>query len=114
MLNDLRVNISVDARQAIAALGEVPEAIKRRAIGPALNKVGDKARTEMVRAITSQYNIKGADVRARLRVIRATRTEATVILDPFAGSRRGRSLNLIRFLEKKTTLAQAKKYLPTN
>ena len=64
----------------------------------ALNKTGDKARVEMRRAITDEYNLKASEVTGRLRLMRAARGKLSVVLDPFASFRRGRSLNLIHFL----------------
>jgi len=63
----------------------------------ALNKTGDKARVEMRRAITDEYNLKASEVTGQLRLARAARGKLNVVLDPFA-SRRERSLNLIHFL----------------
>jgi hypothetical protein len=70
-----------------------------------------KAKTEMTRAITSEFNIKADEVRARLRIVKAKRMikDWFAELDPFASKKRGRSLNLIRFLEKKVTLAEGKR-----
>ncbi len=80
-----------------------------RAAAMALNKTASKARTEMTRAITSEYNLRASEVRARLRILRARRGRLVAQLDPFAGGRPGRSMNVIRFLERKVTLAEARR-----
>jgi len=64
----------------------------------ALNKVGNKARTEMKRAISQEYNLNAAEVNSRLRLSNATKSNLSVTLDPFASSKKGRALNLIHFL----------------
>lgn len=80
-----------------------------RAASAALNKVGGKGKAEMNRAITDEYNIKRAEVSAKLRLSRASRNDLVVVLDPFAGGKPGRALNLIHFLDKKETVRAARK-----
>jgi hypothetical protein len=75
----------------------------------ALNKIGAKAQTEMKRAISDEYNLSSSEVASRLSVSKASRDNLRVVLDPFASSKRGRSLNLIHFLEKKVTMAEARR-----
>jgi hypothetical protein len=92
-------------------LDRLADDMQKRVIPAALNKVAAKAKTEMTRAITSEYNIQRGDVAGRLRVTRAGRKieQWVATLDPFASRRRGRSLNLIRFVEKKVTLAEGRR-----
>ena len=75
----------------------------------ALNKVGPKARTEMTRAITDEYNIQRSEVVSRLSLKGASVNNLRVVLDPFASGHRGRSMNLIHFLERKVSMAVARK-----
>ena len=63
----------------------------------------------MKRGITSEFNIKANEVAARLSLSKANRNNLAVVLDPFASKRRGRALNLIHFLERKVTMAQARR-----
>jgi hypothetical protein len=85
--------------------------VQQKVVSAALNKVGAKAKTEMTRAITSEFNIKADEVRSTLRISKAKRNIANwvVVLDPFALSRRGRSFNLIRFVERSVTLAEGRR-----
>jgi hypothetical protein len=104
--------IRIDVRGVDAVkkeLDRIRRDLREKALGAALNKVGQKARTEMVRAITSEFAIKAGDVRPRMSLSRATRGNLVVVLDPYASRRRGRSLNLIRFLEKKVSLAEGRR-----
>lgn len=85
--------------------------IGQRAVAAALNKTADKAKTAMVRQITSEYVIKASDVRPRLNVRRASASNLQVVavLEALPGSRRGRSLNVIHFMERSVTLAEARR-----
>lgn len=90
-------------------LDRMRDDLQDRAASAALNKVGAKAQTEMVRAITDEYNIERSEVAPRMSLSKASRTNLMVQLDPFASKRKGRALNLIHFLEKKVTLAEARR-----
>jgi hypothetical protein len=104
--------IKIDVR-GVDSVKKTLERIQRdlrdKALSMALNKAGAKARTEMTRAITSEFAISQADVRPRLSLSKANRGKLVVVLDPYASKRRGRSLNLIRFVEKKVTLAERRR-----
>lgn len=107
----LKISIRYDFKDVQRKLDRLAEDMQKRVIPAALNKVAAKAKTEMTRAITSEYNIQRGDVAGRLRVTRAGRKieQWVATLDPFASRRRGRSLNLIRFVEKKVTLAEGRR-----
>jgi len=83
-----------------------------KAAAMALNKVVDKGRTEMKRAITDEFNIPSAEVNAALRIRRASAKgyNLVAVLEAF-NNRKGRSLNLIHFVERKVTLAEARRRL---
>jgi hypothetical protein len=85
--------------------------LQKRVIPTALNKIIAKGRTEMTRAISSEFKISQSEVRARLRLIRAKKDFAkwAAVLDPFASERRGRSLNLIHFVEKYVSLTEGRR-----
>jgi hypothetical protein len=105
------LTIKTDFQGVQNRLNQISADLQKRVIPAALNKTIAKANTSMVREITSTYNIKAVDVRARLRVIRATKDfkKWKAILDPFAGGKRGRALNVIKFAEKKITLAEGRR-----
>lgn len=105
------LSIKADFKDVKNRLDSLHTKLQGKVVSAALNKVGAKAKTEMTRAITSEFNIKADEVRSNLRLSRASRNLAkwVVVLDPFAASRRGRSFNLIRFLEKKVTLAEGRR-----
>ncbi len=105
------ISIKTDFADVDRKIKALSNDLQKRVVPAALNKVIAKANTEMTRQISREFNISSAEVRSRLRIIRAKRDFAkfTAVLDPFAKNRRGRSLNLIRFLEKSVTLAEGKR-----
>jgi len=106
----ISISIKTDIDKTVRELERIRRGIGERATVMALNKTAAKAKTEMVRAITSEYVIRASDVRPRMRVQRARRGRLTAVLDPFASvSRRGRSLNVVHFLERKVSLAEARR-----
>jgi hypothetical protein len=109
------VKLTVDVRELVdleAKLRQVGPELRDWAIPAALNKVADKGKTEVDRAIRAEYVIDAARVRNALSVRRASskRLEFEAIINIFGSSKkRGRSLNVIHFMERKVSLAQARK-----
>jgi len=103
--------MKMDIKKVSRALGGLRDGLKNKATNMALNKTAAKGKTEMGRAIRAEFNLKAADIRPRLRVLRASKKGADLVavLDALGGSRRGRSMNLIRFLESKVTLAEGRR-----
>lgn len=107
----ISLSIKTDFKDVQKSLDRLSLDFQKRVVPAALNKVAAKAKTEMKQQITGEYNLKSAEVNERLRVIKAGRAlnQWLAVLDPFASRKRGRSLNMIHFLENKTTLAEAKR-----
>lgn len=107
----INLSVNTDFKGIQQSLNRLSADLQKRVVPAALNKVAAKAKTEMKQQITGEYNLKSAEVNERLRVIKAGRAlnQWVAVLDPFASRKRGRSLNMIHFLENKTTLADAKK-----
>lgn len=107
----IEFSIKADFKGVQRKLDQLSTNLQARVVPAALNKVAAKAKTEMTRQITGEFNIRADDVRSRLRVTRAARrlSQWYATLDPFASARRGRSLNLIRFVEKSVTLAEVRR-----
>lgn len=107
----ISLSIKTDFKDVQRSLDRLSLDLQKRVVPAALNKVAAKAKTEMKQQITSEYNLKSAEVNERLRVIKAGRSlnQWLAVLDPFSSRKRGRSLNMIHFLENKTTLAEAKR-----
>ena len=85
--------------QVTSALRAIPADMRDKALGPALNKVAQKASAEVTRAITDEYAVKANEVRNAVQVRKATSRRLEARIDIFGSAkRRGRSLNLIHFL----------------
>lgn len=105
---DVRDNLA-EVKRELAAL---QSSLRERAIAGALNKVTDQARTRMIREITREFEMKSGDVRAALRIRRARGGAfGTQLVAELAAFQRpnGRGFNVIRFMERKVTLAEAKR-----
>lgn len=90
-----------EVRAQIAGLqaGLVPQVMQ-----PALNKVAEKARAEINRAIPQEFAVSAADVRSAVDLRRAMRGTLEAVIEVFGSARRrGRSLNLIHFLASSST-----------
>lgn len=88
-----------DVMQNLKRIGD--DVGKAQATGAALNKVAGKASAEVTRAITQRYAIKADQVRNSVFLSRASakggnlQAEIRIFGSP---SKRGRSMNMIRFL----------------
>lgn len=81
-------------------------AVKARIV----NRAAAQGETEMRRQITAEYALTAAKVRERLKVRRATAAANRFVMEAFLEATNGRrSMNLINFMEKSITLAQARK-----
>jgi len=105
----VQIDVKFAMRDVQRSLGKLERGIKEKATVMAINKTISKGKTEMVRAITSEFNLKQAEVRPRLKLIKSRRGRLSAELNPFASARRGRSLNMIHFLEGKVTIAEMKR-----
>lgn len=89
--------LGIDAVQD--RLRQVASDLRPKVLGPAINKVAEKARAEINRAIPQEFAVKASEVRnaVSLRKARSGDIEATITVFG-STSRRGRSMNLIHFL----------------
>lgn len=94
------LKVSVDTRDADRMLARLALDQRAPAISAALNKVAAKARTEMVRGITSEFAVMGKDVRERVELQRARRGQLMAALEAFGVRKGKRSRNVILFTAK--------------
>lgn len=90
----LSVGVGFDHSQidkALSALAGVPNGAET-ALTRAINKAVAKARTQTVRAICTQYNIRPSDVRRTLSVVHASKKSLTALI-----LQRGSPLELMKF-----------------
>jgi Prophage minor tail protein Z (GPZ) len=109
----MQVTVRWDVNAVINKLNAIQKGIGDRALVSALNKVTTQAQTQMSRAIREDYNISPALVRERLKIRRATAKglatfTAALIGNPNSGGAK-RSMNMIHFLERSVTLAEARR-----
>lgn len=82
--------------------------LKAKVLPPAINKVADKARAEINRAIQQEFAVKASEVRNAVVLRRASAGRLEAVIDVFGSARkRGRSLNLIHFLAAVQAAGQA-------
>ena len=82
-----------------ARLSTLSSGMQAKVIGPAINKVAEKARAEIARAIPETYAVKPAEVRSSIRLSKARSGSLQATIEVFGSARKvGRSLNLIHFL----------------
>lgn len=108
-----QVSIKVDVEPIKRRLNAIATGLGDRAVTRALNRTADGSKTEMSRMIRETYNISAALVRERLSVRHATRKgiatfSATLVGNPVGGGKK-RSMNVIAFLERKVTIAEARR-----
>ena len=100
----IRIDIrGVDAVQR--KLAGIQRDMRAKVIQPALNKLAEKARAEINRAIPQEYNVKASEVRNAITLRRASSGSLQAVIEVFGSARkRGRSMNMIHFLQ---TVVQA-------
>lgn len=102
--------IGADKVKALLASLDGPEA--RLSIQMALNKTASKGRAAVNREVLARYAIRAEDVRNSVTVRPANRRQAVAeaFIEIFGSpSRRGRSMNLIHFLERSVTMAEVRR-----
>lgn len=109
----ISVRVRFDPQPAIDRLNAMKRGMGDRAATSALNKTAAQAKTRMSEAIRADYLISAALVRERLVVRKAMNRggatfSAYLVGNPATGGVK-RSMNLIHFLERKTTLAEARR-----
>lgn len=89
-------------------LDKLPQELKDKAIRPALNKVAEKARAEINRAIPQEFAVKANEVRNAVEIRKARGDKLEAVISIFgSSSKRGRSMNMIHFLAAVQAAGQA-------
>lgn len=107
------IAIKTNFPQVKRRLAQLQSDLGERVMVSAVNKTMAKARTNMIRVISREFNVSAGYVRERLNVEKARFKRGRAVIEAVlngSGKRgRGRGANLIAFLEKSTTMAQARK-----
>ena len=106
----IKMDIRTDFRDVYKMLDGIKRDLQPKVVARALNAIGETVKVQARKEIGQEYNLPAAEIGRLIRVQRASfrpggRLEVAVI----AESKRGRSLNVIRFMEKKVTLAEARR-----
>lgn len=107
----MQFNIKTNFPEVQRALDRLQADVGGKAMASALNKTIAIARTQMTREIPAEFNVSAGYVRQRLRVTRARGGAGKLVLraELAASNRKGRSANIIAFVERSTTLAEGRK-----
>jgi len=105
------LDVKADVQPKVAELNAIRAGLGDRAITSALNKTVAQAKTQIARGIGQEYALPSADIKERLAIQRASRSgmRFTAVLLGNPAGRAKRSLNVIRFLERSTSLAEARR-----
>ena len=107
----MQINIKTNFSDVQRSLAALRKEISGPASVRALNRTVEQARTSMSREIRAEFNMSPADVNAALKVRRASKSQGQFYLSAelSSPSKRGRSLNLVRFMQRSVTLAAYRK-----
>lgn len=107
----MRITISHNFPDVARKIETLGQDIAGKAIASALNKTVAQAKTAMSSQIRKEFMISAADVGDSLKINRASARGGRFNFEASleSATRRGRSLNMIHFMERFVSLAQAKK-----
>jgi Prophage minor tail protein Z (GPZ) len=102
----MKINLTHNFPDIAKQLTDLHADVAAKAMASAMNKTVAQAKTAMRREITAEFNITTAKVNDALRVnrARAFRGEFSLEASLESPSKRGRSLNLINFMERAGSL----------
>lgn len=102
------VSIKDNFPQVQAQLDQMMAGIREKAVASTINKVLDQGRTQMARSIAKEYAVTVSYARERLRIKRAFSKGKITVEGSLSGIGK-RSTNVIRFMERSTTLAEGRR-----
>jgi len=107
----MKLSISHNFPDVQKALDRLHKDVATRALASAVNKTVAQAKTQMGREITAEFNVSAAYVRQRLRIRRAAFRQGRFGIEAalIGGDGIKRSANIIRFVEKKVSLAEGRR-----
>ncbi|PWB40137.1 MAG: hypothetical protein C3F19_11620 [Rhodocyclales bacterium] len=95
----IKFNVKVDDSATRRALKNLQDNLQDKVLRQAINKVAEKARAEINRAIPEEFAVKASEVRNAINLRKARSGNLEAVIEIFGSARkRGRSLNLIHFL----------------
>ena len=106
------INIRTNFPEVTAQLKRLADDVGNKALVRSLNKTIDQGKTQMARTISQEFRIAVGAAKDRLKVSKANAKQGNLGFEVSLEATRkgkGRALNLIAFVEKKTTLGEARK-----
>lgn len=103
----IRMSVTADLKAVRDQLRKLEKGVREQAIAAALNRTADQAKTAATRDITAAFNLPSAYVRGRIRIRRASARSG--VLEVTLSAPGKRASNLIRFAERKVTLAEGRR-----
>jgi hypothetical protein len=103
------ITVKVEGIDAVQRkLAGLQRDMRDKVLQPAINKVAEKARAEINRAIPDEFAVKASEVRNAFELRRARAGKLEAVITVFGSTnKRGRSLNLIHFLAAYQALGRA-------
>lgn len=95
-----------------AQLDRLADQVADRVMVRTVNATVDQARTDMAREIAAKYRLSIAEAKRRLAVVRASARRGALHIEATlraTSNGKGRSMNLVAFVERSVTLAQARR-----
>ena len=107
----MQISIKTNFPDVQRQLESMRKDVANKALASAMNKTVAQAKTAMSREIRAEFNMTAAKVGEALQVSKARAGGGRVHLEASLESprKRGRSLNLINFMERSVSMAQARK-----
>lgn len=110
----MQISLKTDFPGLVQILKQLPDKIQKRVLVPALKDVSKIGRTQAIRNITREFNIDRATVSSsfNIKVEKVPSSKPTGIAYSaalIASSGNRRAFNVVRFIEKKTTIATARR-----
>ncbi|WP_201212859.1 phage tail protein [Rhodocyclus purpureus] len=94
----VKINVRHNLKEQASALRKVAVGLRSVAINEAINKTASKARSDMVKKITDEFNIDKSEARSQLKVSRAKdRSNLVAVIQAFPRRRGHRSRNVMLF-----------------
>jgi hypothetical protein len=95
----VHIEIKTDFKEAYALLKVLPATLRDKVMAGSLNRTIEQGRTQAVRSITSEYNMKASYARARLSISYARRASGAFSMTArlSGGNGRKRAANVISF-----------------
>jgi len=111
----MAIVVTYDAKQVKAMLFRLPLELQDKAMAMAINKTAAKARVEMARQVSNYFNVKYNEAGGGLLITKVSAKSNVISASLYPTSLsgkidyKGRAMNVIHFLEKKTSGADAKR-----